>query len=253
MRNCSQKFGGKNTDNAVCVLEAGGSKIIVNTATMRSASISTSETPLNSQPFILESEELRPIVDMNLYGKNSGTLTSDSIVRNNNAVLGGQAININTNGATRQNIISNNVEKMSQYKFRSTSGSTPAKSTWSSNNIAADVTGNSVMGNGITAHTTAGGAATKIRLILTLHKLNSMSVPYSMVSQFFEYSLGGDGNRAGSTNNMMIFQSMLVFDKDTLKDSNACYNSAINAIQRTQSTDYSPLTDLVAALSEITK
>lgn len=84
-------------------------------------------------------------------------------------------------------------------------------------------------------------ALTKIQLILVLQKLQSIGVNYSLLSQFFNSVLGQDG----------FFPSILVFDDQTLKDSNSCYASALAAINKTRTTDYYPLNDAVQGLLNI--
>lgn len=172
---------------------------------------------------------------------------------------------------TTQDITSLNIAKMNDYRYRGTGGAMVSNQNQiksqnqisSQNQInneevfernmasaARNTNSNShnlFMGTaGMTATSTPGGMATKIRLIITLQKLNTMGVPYALVSQFFQQGLG-----QANTNSLMFFQSMLVYDNDTLKDSTGCYASTLSAIQKTQSTDYSPLADLTSALSSI--
>jgi len=274
MRNCGQKFGSKNTDTDVCVMNVGGSKIVVNTATMQPVGSAISRPPVveaSNKVVNREIDQPRPIVEMTLRGKNddssanivNGICTKCKKARCGcnpvpkptpivkptpkpdpiNVVKWGNATVVNTNDdilrsqgqiKTRQLIFDENIAKMNAYRYRSTANN-----------------GSNSNAGRIQAETSVNGATTKIRLVLTLQKLNSMSVPYSMVSQYFDSMLKELGPNHSNTNNSMFFQSILVFDRDTLKDSNACYNNAINSIRSTQSTDYSLLTDIVDGLSSI--
>lgn len=84
-------------------------------------------------------------------------------------------------------------------------------------------------------------ALTKIQLILVLQKFQSLGVSYNLLSQFFNSVLGEQG----------FFPSILVFDDQTLTNSSSCYSSALAAINKTRSTDYSPLANAVEGLMSI--
>jgi hypothetical protein len=81
----------------------------------------------------------------------------------------------------------------------------------------------------------------KIQLILSLQKLQALGVSYVLLNQYF-YNLLGDAG---------FFSSILVFDDQTLTNSNSCYASAISSVTKTKTTDYSPLGDAVEGLVEI--
>lgn len=96
----------------------------------------------------------------------------------------------------------------------------------------------------------AGGAeASKIKLIIVLQKLQEMGVEYSLLSQYFQDSFKKE-TRAG---NIDVIESILVFDKTELLDSNDCYARALAGIKKTRTTDYSIVAETINGLVDILK
>jgi hypothetical protein len=92
---------------------------------------------------------------------------------------------------------------------------------------------------------------TKMQLVMALTRLQTMGVSYSLLSQFFASALN---NSASTGNSAALFlQSVLVFDQDTLQNSSQCYTSALAAVNKTQTTDYSSISDVVNGLVQIVK
>jgi|SRR5579885_633676 len=102
-----------------------------------------------------------------------------------------------------------------------------------------------------TASTTGGTSGlTKMKLIMSLTKLQAMGVDYSLLSQYFDATIGPTSSL--DMNSVAVFlQSVLIFDRDTLQNSGQCYSTALAAISKTQTTDYSSISDIVDGLVSI--
>jgi hypothetical protein len=92
---------------------------------------------------------------------------------------------------------------------------------------------------------------TKMQLIMALTKLQAMGVTYSLISQYFNSALNVSASNGMSA--ALFLQSVLVFDQDTLANSTQCYTSALAAVNKTQTTDYSSIADVVNGLVGIVK
>jgi len=92
---------------------------------------------------------------------------------------------------------------------------------------------------------------TKMQLVMALTKLQTMGVSYSLISQYFNSALNVSASNGISA--ALFLQSVLVFDNDTLANSTQCYTSALAAVNKTQTTDYSSIADVVNGLVGIVK
>ncbi len=92
---------------------------------------------------------------------------------------------------------------------------------------------------------------TKLRLILTLQKYQSLGIDYTMISQYFADSIkpldqGGDGN-------IDTIKEILIYDRDALKDSAGCYASALAAVQKARSGTFAVIGTVVDGLADALK
>ena len=91
--------------------------------------------------------------------------------------------------------------------------------------------------------------ASKLRLLITLQKLQAMSVTYTYVSDYFTNCLKG----MSQTGDIAIISSILIFDKYDLVNSDTCYTTAITAIGKTTTTNFGVIYDAIESLSLIVK
>ncbi len=90
--------------------------------------------------------------------------------------------------------------------------------------------------------------ASKLRLVITLQKLQGMGVTYSYVSDYFSNCFKGLTNMSGD---MAIISSILIFDKQDLVNSDQCYTTAINAVGKTTTTNFGVIYDAIESLSQV--
>jgi hypothetical protein len=105
---------------------------------------------------------------------------------------------------------------------------------------------------GSTKPVNAGTEATKLRLLMTLIKYQQIdqqngSVPFKIISDIFRSAF----KILPSNSSTAVLSSFLVFDKPDVDDSATCYQTAINGINKTQTTDYSCIAEPVESLSSI--
>lgn len=94
--------------------------------------------------------------------------------------------------------------------------------------------------------------ATKIRLIMTLQKFQTLGIEYSLLNQYFTDCFKTT-NSSMDYGTETVISSMLVFDKLDLVDSNACYTAALASIRKTQTTNFAPVISVVDGLTSILK
>lgn len=91
-------------------------------------------------------------------------------------------------------------------------------------------------------------ATAKIRLLILLQKLQTLHVDYALLSQYFTDCMKGmDQN----SSDVAVISSALIYEKPDLVNSDACYANALAAIKKTQTTNFTLVSNMVDGLSEI--
>jgi len=93
--------------------------------------------------------------------------------------------------------------------------------------------------------------ATKIRLIMTLQKFQTLGIEYALLNQYFVdcFKLNSSTDYGTET----VISSMLVFDKSDLVDSSLCYKTAIENVKKTRTTSFAPVISVIEGLTSILK
>lgn len=89
----------------------------------------------------------------------------------------------------------------------------------------------------------------RLTLIVALTKFQNAGYDYSFVSQYFADCIKTLGvNQQFDTDPL---EAVLIFDKDTLKDSAACYQAAIDGIKKIRVQYLTPITDFIDDFASI--